>query len=543
MDDSLLNRLRAGIIGDGEVLSGPYGPRRVTYADHTASGRALAPVEDVIREQVLPWYANTHSESTATARQIARFREEARQAIHRAVGGTDEHVVIFCGSGCTGAVNKLIGVLGSLRGAVVFVGPYEHHSNELQWRESAAEVVAIPADADGRIDLAVLEEQLGRYADRPLRIGSFSAASNVTGVLSDTAAIGALLRAHGAPSCWDYAAAGPYLPIDVADKDAVFLSPHKFLGGPQTPGVLVARRSLFRNRVPTVPGGGVISYVTATGQWYLDDPVTREEGGTPAIVESIRAGLVFGLKRAIGTDTIADIDDVYCRRALHRWLANPHLEILGDPRAPRLPIVSFRVRHRERYLHHHYVVALLSDLFGIQARGGCSCAGPYGHHLLGIGADRSHSIQSQVSQGFLGSKPGWARVNLHYTMTESTVDYIVESVDLVGWYGHRLLADYRFDPVTGHWKHRRSPTEPPRGFADLLSAVTGTVGTPRTAGDGAAREPTAGRDAALTAGYLVHARAILGGAPDTVDTGSTGLSPEFESLRDFHLPPACVAEV
>src|SRR6185437_14197265 len=293
--------------------------------------------------------------------------------------------VIFAGSGCTGAVDKLIGVLGLRIPAglddryrltaqipadqrpVVFIGPYEHHSNELPWRESIADVVLIAQDADGHIDIDQLAEQLERHADRPLKIGSFSAASNVTGIVSNTARVAALLHRHGALSFWDYAAAGPYVEIDMycrasgdplAYADAIFLSPHKFIGGPSTPGVLLIRRELLTNRVPAVPGGGTVAYVNPDEHRYLTDPIQREEGGTPAIVEAIRAGLVFQLKQAVGIEVIRAHEEYYLRRAVASWLAEPALEILGNTDAERLSIVSFVVRGgRGRYLHHNFVVA------------------------------------------------------------------------------------------------------------------------------------------------------------------------------------------
>ena len=367
----LLERVRRGIIGEGELMDGPFGPRRVTYADYTASGRSLDFIEDFIRDAVLPRYANTHTESSGTGLQTSRLREDARQIIRDAVGGTENDLVIFTGSGATAAVNKLIGILElripaglderyqlarqipEAERPVVFVGPYEHHSNELPWRESIADVVVIGEDSDGHVDLADLEGQLARYAQRPLRIGSFSAASNVTGILTDTSAVAALLHAHGALSFWDYAAAGPYVPIRVSasrpdrddHKDAIFLSPHKFPGGPQTPGVLVVRRELVRNQVPTVPGGGTVAFVDPVGHRYLDDPVAREEGGTPAIIESIRAGLVVALKQAVGTDLIAAREERLWRHVLRRWAGSPGIEILGSRQASRLSIVSFRIRH------------------------------------------------------------------------------------------------------------------------------------------------------------------------------------------------------
>jgi selenocysteine lyase/cysteine desulfurase len=498
--ERLIETIRSGIIGDDEVLEGPFGPHRVTYADYTASGRSLSFLEDFIRSEVLPLYANTHTESSGTGLQTSRYREDARQIIRDAVGGDEKDAVIFCGSGATAAINRLVDCL-NLRiprdldehyklsshipreeRPVVFIGPFEHHSNELPWRESIAEVITIGEDADGHPDLLQLESELIRLRDRPLKIGSFSAASNVTGIACDTRAIATLLHKYGALSFWDFAAAGPYIDVEMnpvcetpdasalAHKDAIFLSPHKFIGGPGTPGVLVVKRALLKNRVPAVPGGGTVAFVNPEDHRYLDDAEHREEGGTPAIVESIRAGLVFQLKQAVGTAKIREREESFIQRAVARWSKNPSIEILGNHDAWRLSIVSFVVRHQGRHLHHNLVATLLNDLFGIQARAGCSCAGPYGHRLLGIDLARSREFEREIVRGCEGIKPGWVRVNFNYFISEEVFSFILDAVDLVASQGWKLAPQYRFDALSGRWTHCSRAARPPLRLSSLSYA-------------------------------------------------------------------------
>jgi selenocysteine lyase/cysteine desulfurase len=562
--EDLIRLIRESVIGDDEAFLGPFGPRRVIYADYTASGRSLAFIEDYLREAVLPLYGNTHTESSGTGLQTTHFREDARGIIRRSVGATNDHAVIFTGSGSTGAIDKLVGVLGlrvpsaledryrltdqipRQERPVVFVGPYEHHSNELPWRESIADVVTIHEDADGQIDLEQLERELVRHAARPLRIGSFSAASNVTGILSDTRAVSVLLHRHGALSFWDFAAAAPYVDIqmdprrgdDPLDyKDAVFLSPHKLIGGPGTPGILVARRELFRNRVPVVVGGGTVAYVNPFEHDYLSETEHREEGGTPAIVESIRAGLVFQLKAAVGEPAIREREESFIHRAIERWEANPSIEILGNRKARRLSIVSFVVRHGSRYLHHNFVVALLNDLFGIQSRGGCSCAGPYGHRLLGLDLETSHEFEREIARGCEGIKPGWTRVNFNYFISETVFEFLLDAVDLVAEDGWRLLPWYRLEPASGLWRHVAGRGEPPLSL-DEVRYVGGRMSWPTHR----RHEPET-----RLADYLVEARHLLGdppmppGKPQTAESLDVG--PDFHDLRWFLMPDEAAGEL
>ena len=574
---AMLEMVRRGVIGEDEVVVGPFGPRRVTYADYTASGRSLGFIEDLIRDAVLPLYANTHTESSGTGLQTTRFREEARAIIRRCLGATEQgHAVLFCGTGSTGAIDRLVDVLGLRLPAdlaarydlaasipaherpVVLIGPFEHHSNELPWRESIADVVPIHEDADGHIDLAELEQRLVEFRDRPLRIGSFSAASNVTGIISDTRAISVLLHRHGALSFWDFAAAAPYVDVEMGPrrsdpphpdddldyKDAVVISTHKLIGGPGTPGLLVARRELFTNSVPSVPGGGTVAYVNPDEHVYLDDIEQREEGGTPDIIGSIRAGLVFQLKEAVGVDTIRHLEERFVRAAVERWRRHPQLEVLGNLDADRLSIVSFVVRNGgpggdgpRRYLHHNYVVALLNDLFGIQSRGGCSCAGPYGHRLLGIDLERSHEFEREITGGCEGIKPGWVRVNFNYFISDEVLAFLLDAVEFVAEHGWRLLPLYELDAATGLWLHHEGRAEPPLSLHDVRYE------------DGRLHFPGHHRERLPDTGlgrYLDEAHRLVESLDLTaVRTGppTSAVSADFEQLRWFPLPHEVVGAV
>ena len=552
----LLGRIRDNVIGGDIAIQTPFGSKRLVYADYTASGRSLRMVEDFLREQVMPMYANTHTEASATGLQTTRLREQARQQVRRGTGADDRDAVLFVGSGATGAVNRLLDILNirlpvdlDARYAlsdqipaderpVVFISAYEHHSNILPWRHSLADVVMIPLDRQGQIDTGALAEFLAGYAGRPLLIGSFSAASNVTGIATDTDAITRLLHQHGALSFWDYAAAAPYVPMemnpkpdegnaDLVAKDAIFLSPHKFIGGPGTPGVLVLKKNLVRGTVPSQPGGGTVDFVTWSDMVYTQDIEHREESGTPAILESIRCGLAFSLKRQVGAENIHYMEKAYVQSALAAWRANPAIRILGNPEADRLSITAFMVRYEQQFLHHNFVVALLNDLFGLQSRGGCSCAGPYGVELLGMSDPVIDRFMARADEGWTSLKPGWTRVNFNYFIGSREFRYIVQAVHLVAAYGWAMLPWYDFDPRSGLWRHRGDESTP-RVSLELFDRVV--------AGEDPGSYPTLGEsvlDEQLDEGRKLLFDAMARPLPDVT---APDLPVEFEELRWFPLP-------
>jgi len=478
MSTQLVAKIRDSVIGDGQLIETSFGQKPLVYADYTASGRSLDFIEEFITDRVLPYYANTHTESSFTGAQSTAFREEARQSIKQAVNAVEDDQLIFCGSGATAAINKLIDIMNLRLPAdlnerhkfldlvprasrpVVFIGPYEHHSNEIPWRESIADVVVIPLSQLGQLDTKVLQAKLIEFTDRPLKIGSFSAASNVTGLKTDVDEVAALLHQYDALSFWDYAAAAPYVSIDMnpvnsaCSKDAVFLSPHKFVGGPGTPGVLIVKKQLLKNSVPASPGGGTVLYVTPVDHQFIADHERREEGGTPAIVESIRAGLVFKLQQAVGTDLIERLEASFKQRALRQWKTNRNIEVLGDSSQEGLSIFSLRIKHEGADLHYGFVVALLNDLFGIQARGGCSCAGPYGHELLGMDLNYSRKLEKEINNGHMVMRPGWVRLNFNYFINEETFDYLLNAIEYVSVLGWKLLPFYQFDADSGTWRYQ-----------------------------------------------------------------------------------------
>ncbi|KQC09172.1 MAG: hypothetical protein APR54_13100 [Candidatus Cloacimonas sp. SDB] len=495
-----LDWLRESIIGRNMPIETCYGKKPLVYADYTASGRCVYFIENYLTD-LKRYYANTHTEDDFTGRTMTALLHEAEKEIKRMVNAGESGKIIFTGTGATGGVMKLQQIIGvywppatkirindclhepiyrqdeskikchadflkkiDLKKPVVFVGPYEHHSNEIMWRETFCEVIEIPLNEKGFIDLEELERHLSdpRFAGRE-KIGSFSAASNVSGVRTDVYEIARKLHKHGALACFDFAACAPYVEInmnldDRAYFDAIFLAPHKFLGGPGSSGILVFNERIYKKELPpTVAAGGTVDFVTRDREKYIDDIETREKPGTPGIIQDIKVALVFQLKEKVGINNIEKIEHYYLKRFYDHFRDNDKIQFYGptDPEV-KINIVPFNIIHKDRIFHPKFITTLLNDLFGIQTRAGCSCAGPYGHRLLNISEEISRYYQCVIGiDKYSGVKPGWVRLNLHYTLSDAEFNYLVAAIDFVIENAEKFLLDYVFDFSTGDWYHRK----------------------------------------------------------------------------------------
>jgi len=568
--------LRSQIIGADASVTTPFGERLMVYADYTASGRCLAMIEKYI-QNLQRIYANTHTEDDISGRSMTRLLEAAEHAIKRSVNAGPDGRIICIGTGATGAIDKLQQIIGvalppatrqnltrmmeealgaeahatfseflRTRQPVVFVGPYEHHSNEISWRENLATVVEVRLDANGSVDLAHLESLLQEpaYQGR-MRIGSFSAASNVTGMRTPVHEIAVLLHRHGAIACFDYAASAPYVEIDMnpvegkyagdASLDAIFISPHKFLGGPGASGVLVFNQRIYHPELPpSVSAGGTVDYVGPTSQDFIVDIEEREKAGTPGVLQILKAGLAFEIKDQIGVAAIEKRERELLQRTFQRWQENPNIEILGNPDADRrISIVSFNLKDPAgKYLHPKFVTSLLNDLFGIQSRAGCSCAGPYGHRLLDIDFEKSEMYRKWIQKGFCGIKPGWCRISLHYTMDDIEADFILDAIEFVAEHGHHFLSLYDFDMHTGAWLHK-SDCGCMEGFS-LESALECSGYQSRTLS-------TAERSM-LYSGFLDYATGLAQELAAQSPPKQHRADSELEELKFFSVPDACVTD-
>jgi selenocysteine lyase/cysteine desulfurase len=551
--------LRQQIVGVDSTFETPFGERLMVYCDYTASGRCLQFVESYL-QSLQRVYANTHTEDDITGRSMSQLLHEAEEAIKESVNAGPDGRIIACGTGATGAIDKLQQIIGvTLAPAtrknlgdmldeeklartqpVVFIGPYEHHSNEISWRQSLATTVQVRLDAGGNVDLAHLEELLEdpRYQNRK-RIGSFSAASNVTGMRSDVRKIAALLHKYDAIACFDYAACAPYVEIDMnpepemegddASIDAIFISPHKFLGGPGSSGVLVFNERIYdRELPPSMSAGGTVDYVGMTDQDFIGRIEEREKAGTPGVLQTLKAGLVFQVKDAVGVDVIYEREHEFTNRALRAWGENTGIEVLGNPDADsRVGIISFNIRDSSgKYLHHKFLTVLLNDLFGIQSRAGCSCAGPYGHRLLDIDDDTSEKYRLAVQQGHCGLKPGWCRVGLHWVMDDAEADYVIDAVQFLAREGHKFLSLYDFDLATGTWVHKYAAGLLPEFSLD--QALNNVDGEPAILSLALRQQ--------LYRHYMTEAQKIADQLRNEPDVKLTALAGDLGELQFFAMP-------
>lgn len=461
---------REQIVGIDQFFASPYGTMPLVYADWIASGRLYRPIEEKLLHDFGPYVANTHTETTVTGSAMTLAYHHAKTLIKQHVGADARDVLISTNSGMTGVVNKFQRILGlkvhekhqhriqlaAGERPIVFISHMEHHSNQTSWLETLAEVAVIRPTPEGTVDLGHLEELLAHYHDRPLKIAAVTSCSNVTGLFTPYHEIAAIMHAHGGLCFVDFACSAPYIaicmrPADPAQHlDAIFFSPHKFLGGPGTTGILIFDPKLYTNRVPDNPGGGTVDWTNPWGgHKYIDEIEAREDGGTPAFLPTIKVALAIQLKEAMGVTAMLARERELLDRLWPALDAIPGLHVLANHQRERLGVISFYLEN----LHYNLGVRLLNDRYGIQVRGGCSCAGTYGHYLLEVSYEHSRRITDKISHGDLSEKPGWIRLSLHPTMTNAELDYILGALAELAQQ-HRVWAtDYVYHPHTNEFAH------------------------------------------------------------------------------------------
>ena len=469
--ESYFNKFKEQIIGSDLEFETPYGVKKMIYADWIASGRLYAPIERQMTEVFGPYVGNTHTETSETGTMMTKAYHLAQKKIKQHVNAGPDDVIITFGFGMTSVVNKLQRILGlkfcgNISGKpclkdneppVVFITHMEHHSNHTSWFETSAEVVLLNPDKDLLVDLDELKTQLEKYKDRKFKIGSFTACSNVTGITTPYHQMAKLMHEYGGVCFVDFAASAPYVEINMHPEDpmekldAVMFSPHKFLGGPGTSGVLVFDSSLYHNQTPDQPGGGTVDWTNAWGEYkYIDDIEAREDGGTPGFLQAIKTALCIELKNQIGTENIRKREDELLQIVFDEFPKIPNLHILADNVKHRLGIVSFYIDD----LHFNLLVKLLNDRFGVQVRGGCACAGTYGHFLLDVSYEKSKKITSLINHGDLSKKPGWVRLSLHPTMKNEELYYIIDAIKQINAMHHIWIEDYIYDKHTNEFQHK-----------------------------------------------------------------------------------------
>lgn len=465
------------IIGNDKIYETNFGQVKMIYADWIASGRLYKDIEDKISEEFGPFIGNTHTETSETGTLMTKAYHHAQHIIKKHVNANENDVLITSGTGMTSVINKFQRILG-LRNCrlliqnrcpkkcekpVVFITHMEHHSNHTSWYETTADVVLIKPGPDLCIDLNELEKELIKYQDRQIKIGSFTACSNVTGVFTPYHKMAALMHKYGGVCFIDFAASAPYMDINMHPDDpeerldAIFFSPHKFLGGPGTSGVLIFNSSLYpHHSPPDQPGGGTVEWTNPWGEYkYIDNIEAREDGGTPGFIQAIRIALAIELKQLMGTKNMLKREEELLEIAFKKLVQIPGLHILAENVKHRLGVISFYILG----LHYNLIVKLLNDRYGVQVRGGCACAGTYGHFLLDVSYQKSHSITSKINSGDLSDKPGWVRLSLHPTMTDEELDYIISAIADIAAYGNEWGKLYQYNNHTNefftNWKPQR----------------------------------------------------------------------------------------